>query len=71
MSSLPVCREKIGSKIISVAVTPDGYADAVAGDRFVMPEERQMSLSSVLDIIEGKVRRYMRLQEDIGSYGRW
>ncbi|KAG7464348.1 hypothetical protein JOB18_037318 [Solea senegalensis] len=50
-------REKVGSKVISVAVTPDGYADAVSGDRFVMPEERQMSLSSVLDIIEGKVQR--------------
>lgn len=48
-------REKVGSKVISVAVTPNGYADAVNGDRFVMPEERQMSFSSVLDIIEGKV----------------
>lgn len=46
----------MGSKVISVAVTPNGYADAVNGDRFVMPEERQMSFSSVLDIIEGKVR---------------
>uniref|UniRef100_A0AAX7T3Z1 Bifunctional peptidase and (3S)-lysyl hydroxylase JMJD7 n=1 Tax=Astatotilapia calliptera TaxID=8154 RepID=A0AAX7T3Z1_ASTCA len=48
-------RYKVGSKVISVAVTPNGYADAVNGDRFVMPEERQMSFSSVLDIIEGKV----------------
>ncbi|XP_030574366.1 bifunctional peptidase and (3S)-lysyl hydroxylase JMJD7 isoform X1 [Archocentrus centrarchus] len=48
-------REKVGSKVISVAVTPNGYADAVNGARFVMPEERQMSFSSVLDIIEGKV----------------
>ncbi|XP_040916457.1 bifunctional peptidase and (3S)-lysyl hydroxylase JMJD7 [Toxotes jaculatrix] len=48
-------REKVGSKVISVAVTPNGYADAVNGDRFVMPEERQMTFSSVLDIIEGKV----------------
>ncbi|KAM9328317.1 bifunctional peptidase and (3S)-lysyl hydroxylase JMJD7 [Pholidichthys leucotaenia] len=47
-------REKVGSKVISVAVTPNGYADAINGDRFVMPEERQMSFSSVLDIIEGK-----------------
>lgn len=49
-------REKVGSKVISVAVTPNGYADAVAGDRFVMPEERQMTFSSVLDIIQGKVQ---------------
>lgn len=39
-----------------MAVTPDGYADAVRGERFMMPEERRMSFSSVLDIIEGKVR---------------
>lgn len=39
-----------------MAVTPNGFADAVVGDRFVMPEERQMSVASVLDIIEGKVR---------------
>ena len=51
-----VCREKVGSKVISVAVTPNGYADAVSGDRFVMPEERRMSFNSVLDIMEGTVR---------------
>uniref|UniRef100_A0A9J7Z7J6 Bifunctional peptidase and (3S)-lysyl hydroxylase JMJD7 n=1 Tax=Cyprinus carpio carpio TaxID=630221 RepID=A0A9J7Z7J6_CYPCA len=49
-------REKVGSKVISVAVTPNGYADAVNGDRFVMPEERQMTFSSLLDIVEGKVK---------------
>lgn len=49
-------REKVGSKVISVAVTPNGFADAVNGDRFVMPEERQMTFSSLLDIIEGKVK---------------
>ncbi|XP_031735253.1 bifunctional peptidase and (3S)-lysyl hydroxylase JMJD7 isoform X1 [Anarrhichthys ocellatus] len=47
-------RETVGSKVVSVAVTPHGYADAVNGDRFVMPEERPMSFSSVLDVIEGK-----------------
>ncbi|KAL1257557.1 hypothetical protein QQF64_010801 [Cirrhinus molitorella] len=49
-------REKVGSKVISVAVTPNGYADAVNGNRFVMPEERQMTFSALLDIIEGKVK---------------
>ncbi|XP_042599193.1 bifunctional peptidase and (3S)-lysyl hydroxylase JMJD7 isoform X2 [Cyprinus carpio] len=49
-------REKVGSTVISVAVTPNGYADAVNGDRFVMPEERQMTFSSLLDIVEGKVK---------------
>lgn len=50
-------REAVGSKIISVAVTPNGYADAVYGDRFVMPEERHMTFSSLLDVIEGKVEK--------------
>lgn len=50
-------REKVGSKVISVAVTPNGYADAVNGDRFVMPEERKMTLSAVLDVIEGKAQQ--------------
>ncbi|XP_038554412.1 bifunctional peptidase and (3S)-lysyl hydroxylase Jmjd7-like [Micropterus salmoides] len=50
-------REKVGSKVISVAVTLNGYADAVSGDRFVMPEERRMTFSSVLDVIEGKVQQ--------------
>lgn len=50
-------RQKVGSKVISVAVTPNGYADAVNGDRFVMPEERRMTFSDVLDIVEGKVQR--------------
>ncbi|CDQ62680.1 unnamed protein product [Oncorhynchus mykiss] len=48
-------REVVGSKLISVAVTPNGYADAVNRDRFVMPEERLMTFSSLLDVVEGKV----------------
>lgn len=51
-----LCREKVGSKVISVAVTPNGYADAINGNRFVMPEERQMTFTSLLDIVEGKVK---------------
>lgn len=47
-------RERVGSKVVSVAVTPTGYADAVHGDRFVMPEERQMTFSSLLDVVEQK-----------------
>lgn len=50
-----MCRQKVGSKVISVAVTPNGYADAVSGHHFLLPEERQMTVSSVLDILEGKV----------------
>ncbi|KAM8921752.1 bifunctional peptidase and (3S)-lysyl hydroxylase JMJD7 [Pelodytes ibericus] len=45
-------RTSVGSKMVSVAVTPNGYADAVYSDRFVMPEERAMRLADVLDIVE-------------------
>ncbi|KFW63763.1 Cytosolic phospholipase A2 beta, partial [Pygoscelis adeliae] len=48
-------REVVGSKVVSVAVTPNGYADAVFQDRFVMPEERQMPFMDFLDIVEKKV----------------
>ncbi|XP_078515773.1 bifunctional peptidase and (3S)-lysyl hydroxylase JMJD7 isoform X1 [Lissotriton helveticus] len=50
-------RQVVGSRDVSVAVTPNGYADAVYGDRFVMPEERRMTFSSFLDIVEKKVTR--------------
>ena len=45
-------RGKIGDKEVTVAVTPNGYADAVVGDRFVMPEERKMKFANFLDIME-------------------
>ncbi|KPP58941.1 jmjC domain-containing protein 7-like [Scleropages formosus] len=53
--NLSYLRDTVGSKVISVAVTPNGFADAVHGDRFVMPEERQMTFSALLDVVEGKV----------------
>uniref|UniRef100_A0A2D4J175 Cupin-like domain-containing protein n=1 Tax=Micrurus lemniscatus lemniscatus TaxID=129467 RepID=A0A2D4J175_MICLE len=45
----------MGSKLVSVAVTPNGYADAVYQDWFVMPEERHMPFSAFLDILEKKI----------------
>ena len=47
----------MGTKEITITVTPSGYADAVQGDRFIMPEERRMPLSECLDIMEGKTQR--------------
>ena len=47
-------RDQLKDKVLTVAVTPNGYADAVCGDYFVLPEEREMSFSSFLDIMEGK-----------------
>ncbi|KAK8719006.1 hypothetical protein OTU49_014307, partial [Cherax quadricarinatus] len=45
-------REQIGSKSVSVAVTPNGYADAPYNGYFAMPEERSMKFSTFLDIME-------------------
>ncbi|XP_038639849.1 bifunctional peptidase and (3S)-lysyl hydroxylase JMJD7 isoform X2 [Scyliorhinus canicula] len=44
----------VGKQMVSVAVTPNGYADAVHEGRFVMPEERRMPFADFLDIVEGK-----------------
>ncbi|XP_044248444.1 bifunctional peptidase and (3S)-lysyl hydroxylase JMJD7 isoform X3 [Ursus americanus] len=54
--SLPYLRATVGSTEVSVAVTPDGYADAVRGNRFVMPAERRLPLSCVLDVLEGQAQ---------------
>ncbi|XP_045119635.1 bifunctional peptidase and (3S)-lysyl hydroxylase Jmjd7-like isoform X1 [Portunus trituberculatus] len=45
-------RARLGEKEVSVAVTPNGYADAPNGRYFVMPEERQMKFGKFLDIME-------------------
>ena len=37
---------------MTVAVTPNGYADAITDNKFVMPEEREMTMSQFLDIME-------------------
>ncbi|XP_021097478.1 jmjC domain-containing protein 7 isoform X14 [Heterocephalus glaber] len=54
--SFPYLRATVGSTEVSVAVTPDGYADVVRGDRFVMPAERHLPLSHVLDVLEGQAQ---------------
>ncbi|XP_062823239.1 uncharacterized protein LOC100562400 [Anolis carolinensis] len=53
--TLDYLREIMGEKLVSVAVTPNGYADAVYQDWFVMPEERLTPFSAFLDILEKKV----------------
>ena len=45
-------RSRIGNASVTVAVTPNGLADAPQGDQFVMPEERTMKMEEFLDIIE-------------------
>ncbi|XP_072032141.1 bifunctional peptidase and (3S)-lysyl hydroxylase JMJD7-like [Amphiura filiformis] len=50
--TIPYLRDIYGEKEVTVAVTPNGYADAVYKDHFVMPEERTMSFASFLDIMQ-------------------
>lgn len=50
--SFPYLREKLGCKEISVAVTPNGLADAVYENKFILPEERRLLFSDFLDIME-------------------
>jgi len=39
-------------KIVKVAVTPNGYADAITDGKFVMPYEESMTFKDFIDIIE-------------------
>jgi jumonji domain-containing protein 7 len=60
--SVKYFREKMGNKMVKVAVTPNGYADAVGremkrsgqGDAeyFLMPEERCLGMSEFLERLE-------------------
>ena len=47
-------RKKVGHTDVTVTTTPDGYADAVTGGKFVKPAEKLMNLGQFLDILEGK-----------------
>ncbi|CAK8681004.1 unnamed protein product [Clavelina lepadiformis] len=45
-------KKTIGSKEVTVAVTPNGYADAINKERFVLPEERLMTLNEFFEKTE-------------------
>nr|CAD7594021.1 unnamed protein product [Timema genevievae] len=55
-------RKTLSDKKVTVAVTPNGYADAIATrseqnadiEYFVMPEEREMNMSEFLDALEDR-----------------
>ena len=49
-------RQKIGSRLVTVALTPNGYADAVHDGMFVTPAERQITVSQFIDIISDKMQ---------------
>lgn len=45
-------RKVVGDLEVTVAVTPNGYADAVTDGQFVMPYEKTMQMKDFLNIIE-------------------
>ncbi|XP_076115665.1 bifunctional peptidase and (3S)-lysyl hydroxylase Jmjd7-like [Mytilus galloprovincialis] len=45
-------RNIIGDLEVTVAVTPNGYADAVTNGKFVMPHEKMMKVKEFLKVIE-------------------
>jgi len=45
-------REKLGDTEVTVAVTPNGYADAPCEGRFVTPLERALPFGAFLDVME-------------------
>jgi jumonji domain-containing protein 7 len=47
-------RDKLGEKMVTVAVTPNGFADAVSedGQYFMLPEERLMKFCDFVDCLE-------------------
>ncbi|KAI9138239.1 cupin-like domain-containing protein [Paraphysoderma sedebokerense] len=49
-------REVMGTKNVTVAVTPNGYADAVLDDKyFVQPHEKHQSFNETLDTLKANV----------------
>ncbi len=66
---LRTSEKKIGDQAVTVAVTPNGMADAVFEDKFVMPEERQMKFSSFLDILEEKGKKQSQSKYPIQGDG--
>lgn len=44
-------RSKLQNIKISVAITPDGYADAVRNDKFLMPEEKTMTFTEFSQVL--------------------
>ena len=43
----------MSNKEVTVTITPNGYADAIVDDKFVMPLEETMKFSDFVDKIEG------------------
>ncbi|KAK9888740.1 hypothetical protein WA026_000967 [Henosepilachna vigintioctopunctata] len=60
--SIDYFKNKLSDKLITVAVTPNGYADGIAnydGDYFVLPEEKTMKMAEFLDTLEHPKKNYV------------
>ncbi|XP_077258003.1 bifunctional peptidase and (3S)-lysyl hydroxylase JMJD7-like [Temnothorax americanus] len=73
--SIPYFRKVIGDEKVSVAVTPNGYADAIAErdddakEFFVMPEDRLLTISAFLDTLENtKVNSVFYIQQQNSNF---
>jgi jumonji domain-containing protein 7 len=51
-------RNVLGDKAVTVAVTPNGYADGIGlkdnTEYFVLPEEKEMKMEEFLDTLDQK-----------------
>ncbi|XP_071844925.1 bifunctional peptidase and (3S)-lysyl hydroxylase Jmjd7-like isoform X2 [Apostichopus japonicus] len=52
--NLNYLRETLKQKMVSVAVTPNGLADAVVENQFVLPEEKQMKFCDFVACLENQ-----------------
>lgn len=50
--TIPYLRKLVGNTPVTVAVTPNGYADAPNAGYFVLPEERSTPFAQFLDVME-------------------
>ncbi|KAL7300206.1 hypothetical protein TKK_0007049 [Trichogramma kaykai] len=76
--NIPYFRDKIGDKLVQVAVTPNGYADAIAKELpvsgtsdqeyFVMPEERHMKMKDFLDKLENPEESIYYIQRQDSNF---
>ncbi|KAJ8681519.1 hypothetical protein QAD02_017311 [Eretmocerus hayati] len=76
--SIPFFKEKLRDKLVNVAVTPNGYADAITKERkaarygdveyFALPDERMMTMSSFLENLEEPNENVFYIQKQNSNF---
>ncbi|XP_057300211.1 bifunctional peptidase and (3S)-lysyl hydroxylase JMJD7-like [Hydractinia symbiolongicarpus] len=62
-------KQTLGKKEVTVALTPTGYADAIVGECFVLPDERKMPFDEFLCLMKQKGdKEVMYLQKQNNSF---